>query len=76
MKKVISMQQSVYELVTADPAVMEIMVQLGFCDITKPGMLQTAGRFMTLAKGAKLKKIAPEVIKQTFRDHGYRIEND
>ncbi|MNP70181.1 hypothetical protein D3C76_1663790 [compost metagenome] len=49
------------------------MVELGFKDIAKPGMLQTAGRFMTLSKGIKLKKMDLEHVKQTFERHGFEI---
>ena len=31
---------------------MNILSDMGFTDITKPGMLNTVGRFMTLDKGA------------------------
>ncbi|HPZ51913.1 MAG TPA: DUF1858 domain-containing protein, partial [Clostridia bacterium] len=40
----------------------------------KPGMLQTAGRFMTIPKGAKLKKIDLETIKKKFIDLGYVVK--
>jgi hypothetical protein len=42
------------------------MVELGFHDIAKPGMLQTVGRFMTLSKGIALKKVSMETVEQTF----------
>lgn len=56
MSKALKLDESIFELVTRHPEVVEIMVELGFRDIAKPGMLQTAGRFMTLSKGMKLKK--------------------
>lgn len=56
MEKVLSLDESIFEMVSRHPEVIEIMVELGFKDIAKPGMLQTAGRFMTLSKGIKLKK--------------------
>jgi hypothetical protein len=36
-------------------------------------MLATAGRFMTIPKGAALKKIDLEVIKSMLTEHGYRV---
>ena len=57
----ITLDIRVYELVTQYPKALDCMVELGFKDIVKPGMLQTAGRVMTLRKGIAMKKI--EVIK-------------
>jgi len=37
-------------------------------------MLATAGRFMTIPKGAALKKISLERIKQAFIENGYKIK--
>ena len=34
-----------------------MLAELGFSDIAKPGMLESVGRFMTIPKGAALKKI-------------------
>ncbi|MNC78819.1 hypothetical protein D3C75_1311290 [compost metagenome] len=73
MNKVLRMDESIFELVSRHPEVTGIMVELGFHDITKPGMLQTAGRFMTLSKGIKLKKMNLEAVRQTFISHGFEI---
>lgn len=73
MNKVLKMDESIFELVSRHPEVTGIMVELGFQDIAKPGMLQTAGRFMTLSKGIKLKKMDPETVRQTFVRHGFEI---
>lgn len=74
MNKVFDMNQTVYELCSSHPEAVEIMLELGFKGIAEPGMLQTAGRLMTLSKGAKLKKIDPELIKSKFRASGYDIK--
>ncbi|MNP63257.1 hypothetical protein D3C76_1586340 [compost metagenome] len=52
---------------------MDVMVELGFEQIAKPGMLQSAGRFMTIPKGARLKKIGLDTIKSAFQARGYEI---
>ena len=65
---------SVYDLVTEYPEIQEIMADLVFKDIVKPGMLQTAGRVMTLKKGAALKKIDWETMKDTFKKNGFELE--
>ncbi|ETT71998.1 hypothetical protein C173_15549 [Paenibacillus sp. FSL R7-277] len=73
MSKALKLDESVFELVTRHPEVVEIMVELGFRDIAKPGMLQTAGRLMTLSKGMKLKKIELETVRLAFQQHGFEI---
>lgn len=73
MDKSVSMSEPVFGLVSRHPEALEIMLELGFQDIAKPGMLQTAGRFMTLSKGCKLKKIAPDAVKEAFQRHGFRM---
>ena len=67
----IDLNETVYTLCTNHPDLIEIFSGLGFTDITKPGMLQTAGRFMTHAKGAALKHIALESVVETLAAHGY-----
>ncbi|AZS13188.1 DUF1858 domain-containing protein [Paenibacillus lutimineralis] len=74
MGKVIDLSKTVYELCSSDPEVIEVMAELGFEQITQPGMLQSAGRFMTIPKGARLKKLDMDVIKRAFLDRGYSIE--
>ncbi|WP_019914365.1 DUF1858 domain-containing protein [Paenibacillus sp. HW567] len=73
MSKKLSLEESVFELVNRHPEVIDIMVELGFHDITKPGMLQTAGRFMTLSKGVKLKRMDLETVRQAFWRHGFEF---
>lgn len=73
MEKVVSMDESIYELVSRHPEVMDIMLELGFHDIAKPGMLQTAGRFMTLSKGIKLKKKDVDAVKLAFQSRGFEV---
>ena len=50
------------------------MEGFGFKDITKPGMLNTAGRFMTLPKGAAMKGINMDVIREELMKHGFSIQ--
>jgi hypothetical protein len=74
--KVVDFTKTVYELCSIDPEIKNILSKAGFSDITKPGMIQTAGRFMTIPKGAAVKKINMELIKQTFIEHGYTIKEE
>lgn len=74
MSKVIDMKKTVFELCKDYPEVQEILFDIGFKDITKPGMISTAGRFMTLPKGAVAKGIDLNKIKQEFIQRGYEIK--
>ena len=71
--KTIDLNLSVFQLCSQYPELLDIMQQLGFTDIVKPGMLQTAGRFMTIPKGAALKGIDQETVKATLREHGFDV---
>jgi len=70
----IDLNETVYTLCTNHPDLIEILSALGFTDITKPGMLQTAGRFMTPVKGASLKHIPLEQIIASLATRGYTAE--
>ena len=74
MKKIVDFNKTVYELCTEDRFVIEIMKELGFEQITKQGMLQTAGRVMTIQKGARMRSIEITGIIQTFEKHGYAVK--
>lgn len=73
MSKTINASNTVYDICKEDPAIIEIMKELGFDQITQPGMLNTAGRFMTLTKGAAMKGISIEKIRDAFAEKGYTI---
>lgn len=74
--KVIDLDRSIYEICTEYPEMIQIMVELGFQDITRPGMLRSAGRIMTLNKGAALRKIDPATIRQKLADHGFTVSDN
>lgn len=73
-EKIIHLNQTVYELCSKYPELPQVLAEIGFQDITKPGMVSTVGRFMTLPKGAVAKKISIDKIRQSLIDRGYRIE--
>ena len=73
-RKQIDLTQSVYALCTQHPALIEVLKMTGFQDITKPGMLGSAGRFMTIPKGAALKKMDMSTIKQQLTKKGFSIK--
>lgn len=70
----IDLNKTVYDLCKEYPDVKNILAELGFSDITKPGMLETAGRFMTIQKGSQAKGIDLEKIKHEFIKRGYEIK--
>ncbi|MFX3624974.1 MAG: DUF1858 domain-containing protein [Ectobacillus sp.] len=74
MAKVIDLKQTVYQLCTQYPELIPIMKELGFDNITKPGMLQTAGRVMTLPNGCRMKNISLDTAKQTLESYGFSIQ--
>ncbi len=71
--KRLELSRSLYDLVKEFPEVKEIMAGLGFADIGKPGMLQTAGRYMTIPEGARLKKIPMTEITAAFEAAGFEL---
>lgn len=75
MKKTLDLNKSVYELIKEYPEVAEVMKNLGFESITNPAMLNTAGRIMTIPKGAVMKKIDMDLIEKEFEAQGFEILN-
>lgn len=71
--KVLKLKESVYDNVKENPEVSDILRELGFTDIVKPGMINTAGRFMTIPKGASMKGIELEKVKEAFKNKGFEI---
>lgn len=70
-EKPIDLTKTVYELCSQYPELPQILAGLGFQDITRPGMLASVGRFMTLPKGAAAKKIDLELIKGKLTEQGF-----
>ena len=70
----ISLGSSVYELVTAHPEIQHVLFDLGLKDIQTPGMITTVGRYMTIPKGAKMKKVDLQVIIDQLEQLGFTIK--
>ncbi|MFN4223831.1 MAG: DUF1858 domain-containing protein [Fervidobacterium nodosum] len=71
--KVLDFKKSLKEIVEEYPEVVDIMEELGFSEIVKPGMINTVGRVMTIPKGALMRGIDLEKIKETFKAKGFEI---
>lgn len=72
-KKTININDSVYEVVTKEEQVKTILFELGFKEIIKPAMLQTVGKIMTIKKGAAMRGINLDIIKQKFEENGFEV---
>ena len=72
--KRIDLNQSVYSLCQQHPELTEILAAIGFPDIAKPGMLATAGRFMTIPKGAAMKKLDLGDIVRQLAERGFSAQ--
>lgn len=71
--KIIELSRSVYELCTEFPELIEFMKNAGFTDIVRPGMLATAGRLMTLPKGAKMKGVSLDTFITELQAQGFEV---
>ena len=74
--KRIDLSKTVYELCTEYPELVAVLADLGFTDITKPGMLQSAGRFMTIPKGAMLRRRDLDELRQSLAARGFETYLD
>lgn len=70
----IDLSKSVYELCKEYPNLPQILDEMGFHDITKPGMLVSVGRFMTIPKGAAAKKIDLNQLLRVLYEHGFEVK--
>ena len=73
MAKTIDLSKTVYELVQEFPELVEVMKEIGFSAIANPAMLKTAGRVMTIPKGAAMRGLDIENIIAELRKRGYSI---
>lgn len=71
--KTIDYTRPVYELCKAYPEIKTLLAELGFTDITKPGMLQIAGRFVTIPRGAQMKGIDLAIVTAKLHANGFTI---
>lgn len=74
MVKIIDLSKSVHDLCTENPEIIEVLKDLGFEHITNPAMLNTAGRFMTIPKGAVMKGLEMGRIKEELEIRGFSLK--
>lgn len=69
----IDIDTTVYQMIKDNPEIKEIMVEMGFKDIVKPGLLQSVGRLMSIKSGCSMKGIDIEEVKQIFEANGFDL---
>ena len=72
MKK-LNKNAKLYDLASKYPEIVSLMDQLGFHEITLPGMLASAGRMVTIPVGARMKHIDWEEIERVFAAAGFEF---
>lgn len=76
MEKEINLDLSLYEILNQYPELIDVFYDFGFTQIKLPGMIQTAGRFMTLRQGCELRKLNINTLIDTLLINGYTVKKD
>lgn len=76
MAKKIDLNRTVFELTQEYPELIDILAGLGFTEITKKPMLHSAGKIMTIPKGAKIKKIPMIKVVKALLDNGFILAGE
>lgn len=74
--KEINIDRTLSNIINEYPELLDILYECGFTQIKIPGMLQTAGRFMTLRSGCELRKIDMITLKHKLLEFGYELTNE
>ena len=75
MIKEINIDNTLSNIINEYPELLDILYECGFTQIKIPGMLQTAGRFMTLRSGCELRKIELERLKEILILNSFIIKS-
>lgn len=75
-EKIIDLRESVHSICNKYPEMVQILEEFGFKDITKPGMLNTVAKFMTLDKGAKMKNIDLNQVEEKLLTYGFKLRKE
>jgi DUF438 domain-containing protein len=73
MTKTIDLKATVYTICAEYPEAKQILADLGFRDIAKPGILNTVGKLMTIPRGAAMRGIPLSDVIQAFQAAGFEI---
>lgn len=73
--KTINLKDSVYEICEKNPEIIDILVELGFESIKVAAIRASMGKFVTIPKGATMKKISLDDIIARFEEKDYQVIN-
>lgn len=76
MEKRIDLTQTVYQLTQEYPEIIDIMASLGFTEIKKKAIRHSAGKLITIPKGAAMKGISLDQVVKALRDGGFTVVGD
>ena len=71
--KTVDFNDSLANILKQYPELLDILYDFGFTQIKAPGMLQTAGKFMTLKMGCELRKIDVSALEDHLFSLGYTV---
>lgn len=71
--RTVDFNDSLANIVQQYPELLDILYDFGFTHIKAPGMLQTAGKFMSLKMGCELRKIDVSALEDHLINKGYTI---
>lgn len=69
----IDLNEKLFVLIEKDNQLKQILYDIGFREIIKPGMLKTVGKIMTLKKGAKMRNIDIKQVADVLIEKGYKV---
>lgn len=72
--KIIDLNDTVFAIVAAYPEVRDTLINLGFEALKDDKMLHTAGRMMTLARGAIMMGIDQKEVVAVLEQSGYEVK--
>ena len=76
MTKKLDLNKTVYELTQEYPELIDILADLGFKEITKKPVRRSAGKIMTIPKGAKMKNIPMADVAAVLIRSGFELDGD
>ncbi|MDU6784059.1 DUF438 domain-containing protein [uncultured Peptoniphilus sp.] len=74
--KNISINEPVASLVEKYPYLKNILKDIGFSEITNPLALSSVGKFVSIKKGAGIKNIDLDIIREKLKEGGFNIIED
>lgn len=73
MEGKIDLRDSVYAVCTKYPEIKDLLAEMGFQDIAKPGALNTIGRLMTIPRGASMRGIDLAAVIRKLKEAGFEV---